>query len=75
MNERSYTSTHPVCLHDMDRDKFPIFKRKEVIGQWIKLHNDLFILFSLPNIIRVIRWRRMSLLELVDCSGGSLTHM
>jgi len=44
-------------------------------GQWIKLHNELLILFSLPNIIRVIRLRRMSLLELVPCSGGRVMHM
>jgi hypothetical protein len=35
-------------------------KRDEVRGQWRKLHNDeLRDLYSLPNIIRIIKWRRM----------------
>jgi hypothetical protein len=35
-------------------------KRDEVIGEWIKLHNEeLNILYSFPNIIRQIKSRRM----------------
>jgi hypothetical protein len=35
-------------------------KRDEVTGEWIKRHNkELHDLFSLPNIVRVIKSRRM----------------
>ena len=35
-------------------------KRDEVIGQWRKLHNEeLSDLYSLPNILRVVKSRRM----------------
>jgi hypothetical protein len=35
-------------------------KRDEVGGEWIKLHNvELNDLYSLPNIFRVIKWRKM----------------
>jgi hypothetical protein len=35
-------------------------KRNEVIGQWRKLHNqELYILYSSPDIIRLIKSRRM----------------
>ena len=35
-------------------------KRDEVTGEWRKLHNDeLSDLHSLPNIVRVVKWRRM----------------
>jgi len=35
-------------------------KRDEVIGKWGKLHNEeLSGLYSLPNIVRVVRSRRM----------------
>ena len=37
-------------------------KRDEVIGEWRKLHNEeLRHLYSLPNIVRVVKWRRMKL--------------
>jgi hypothetical protein len=35
-------------------------KRVEVTGEWRKLHNkELNELYSLPNIVRVVKWRRM----------------
>jgi hypothetical protein len=34
-------------------------KRDEVTGEWRKLHNEFSNLYSLPNIVRVVKWRRM----------------
>ena len=35
-------------------------KRDEVTGEWRKLHKEeLSELYSLPNIVRVVKWRRM----------------
>ena len=35
-------------------------ERDEVTGEWRKLHNeDLSDLYFLPNIVRVVKWRRM----------------
>ena len=35
-------------------------KRDEVTGEWRKLDNEeLRDLYSLPNIVRVVKWRRM----------------
>jgi hypothetical protein len=35
-------------------------RRDEVTGEWRKLHNDeLNYLYSLPNIVRVVKSRRM----------------
>jgi len=35
-------------------------KSDEVTGEWRKLHNeDLSDLYSLPNIVRVVKWRRI----------------
>jgi len=35
-------------------------KRDEVTGEWRELHTEeLSDLYSLPNIVRVVKWRRM----------------
>jgi hypothetical protein len=35
-------------------------KKGEVTGEWRKLHNkELRDLYSLPSIVRIIKWRRM----------------
>jgi hypothetical protein len=35
-------------------------KRDEVIGEWRKLHNgELSDLYSLPNVVRVVKWGGM----------------
>jgi hypothetical protein len=45
-------------------------KRDEVTGDWRRLHNEELIdLYSSPNIIRVIRSRRMRWAGHVSCMG------
>jgi hypothetical protein len=45
-------------------------KRDKVTGEWRKLHNeDLNELYSTPNIISVIKSRRMGLAGHVACMG------
>ena len=45
-------------------------KRDEVTREWRKLHNEeLNDLYSSPNIIRVIKLRRMRWAEHVACMG------
>jgi len=45
-------------------------KRDEVTGEWRKLHNEeLNVLYSSPNIVRVIKSRRMRLAGHVACMG------
>jgi hypothetical protein len=34
-------------------------KKDEVMGEWRKLHNELYGLYSSPNIMRIIKSRRM----------------
>jgi len=34
-------------------------KKDKVTGEWRKLHNELRDLYSLPNIVRVVKSRRM----------------
>jgi hypothetical protein len=34
-------------------------KRNEVTGEWRKLHEELSDLYSLPNIVRVVKSRRV----------------
>jgi hypothetical protein len=51
-----------------------IFARKrEENGSWIKLHNDeLHSLYSSPNIVRVIKSRRMRWAGHVASMGGGM---
>jgi hypothetical protein len=45
-------------------------KRKEVAGSWRKLHNvELHNLYTSPNIIRVIKSRRVRWVRYVACVG------
>ena len=45
-------------------------KRDEVTGEWRKLHNEeLSDLYSLPNIVRVVKSRRMRWAGHVSCVG------
>jgi len=51
-------------------------KRDEVTGEWRKLHNEeLRDLYSLPNIVRVVKSRRMGWAGHVACMGeGRVVH-
>jgi hypothetical protein len=45
-------------------------KSEELTGGWRKLHNEeLHNLYSSPDVIRIIRWRRMS-----SCMDGSNSY-
>ena len=45
-------------------------KRDEVTGEWRKLHNEEFSnLYSLPNIVREVKSRRIRWAEHVACLG------
>jgi len=45
-------------------------KRDEITGEWIRLHNEeLNDPYSSPNIIRVIKSKRMRWARLVACMG------
>ena len=45
-------------------------RRDEVTGGWRRLHNEeLNDLYSSPNIVRVIKWRRVRWAELVARMG------
>ena len=47
-------------------------KRDDVTGEWRKLHNEeLSDVYSLPNIFRVIKSRRMSWAGHTACMGES----
>jgi hypothetical protein len=46
-------------------------KRDEVTGEWRKLHNEeLNDLYSSPNIVRVIKSRKMKWAGHLPCIGG-----
>jgi hypothetical protein len=50
-------------------------KRDEVIGEWRRLHNkELYALYSSPNIIRVIKSRRLRWAGHVACMGRGEVH-
>jgi hypothetical protein len=50
-------------------------KRQEVVGGWSRLHNEeLQNLYTSPNIIRVIRPRRMRWAGYVACMGKMTTQ-
>ena len=43
-------------------------RRDEVTGEWSRLHNEeLNYLYTSPNIVRVIKWRRMRWAGHVTC--------
>ena len=45
-------------------------KRDEVTGEWRKLHNgELNVLYCSPNIVRVVKSRRMRWVGHVACMG------
>ena len=51
-------------------------KRDKVTGEWRKLNNDkLNDLYSSPNIVQVIKSRRMRWTGHVACMGGEERHM
>ena len=43
--------------------------RGKITGEWRKLHNELNDLYSSPNIVRVIKSRRMRWAGHVACMG------
>jgi hypothetical protein len=50
-------------------------KRDEVTGEWRKLHNENHgDLYSSPNIVQVIKSRRMRWAGHVACIGGGEVH-
>ena len=47
------------------------FKRTQVVGDWIRLHNkEIYDMYSSPNVIWVIKSRRMRWLGHVACTGN-----
>jgi hypothetical protein len=51
-------------------------KRDEVTGEWIRLHNKvLYALYSSPNIIRVIKSRRLRWAGHVARKGERRVHI
>jgi hypothetical protein len=50
-------------------------KRDEVTGEWRKLHNyELNALYTSPNIVQVIKLRRMRWAAHVVCMGRGEVH-
>jgi hypothetical protein len=48
-------------------------KKDEITGEWIKLHNEeLNVLYSSPNIIRLIKSRRLRYVGHVAPMGGEV---
>jgi hypothetical protein len=55
---RLFTLFSPVII--LSRDKITNPKRDEETGEWRRLHNkELYALYSSPNIIRVLKSRRL----------------
>jgi hypothetical protein len=51
-------------------------KRDDMVGAWRKLHNEkLHNLYSLPNVIGMIKLRRMRWAGHVACMGGRGMHI
>jgi hypothetical protein len=51
-------------------------KRDEVTGDWRKLHNEeLYNLYSSPNIIRMIKSRRMRLGNACSTNEGEVKYV
>jgi hypothetical protein len=51
-------------------------KRDEMVGGWRKMHNEqLHNLYSLPNIIRMIKSRRMIRKGMLHAWGRSRMHI
>jgi hypothetical protein len=50
-------------------------KRNEVTGEWRRLHNEeLYALYSTPNITRMIKSRKMSWVGHVVCMRGRSSY-
>jgi len=50
-------------------------RRDEVMGEWRRLHNELSDLYSSPNIVQVIKSRRMRWAGHVACMGEERGHI
>ena len=66
-----FLHTIHIHIHDMALSRIFGTRRDEVTGERRRLHNEgLNDLYCLPNIVRVIKSRRMRWAEHVACMGG-----